>query len=166
MFADIFSVSKYTKEILEEAARNSESIAGVLRYLKLRQAGGTQSHIANKLKSLEVDTSHFTGKGHNKGKISPTRKTPETAFVILPEGSPKAKTHILRRVLVESGVEEVCNYCGLGKVWNGKPITLEINHIDGNWLNNLKENLEFACPNCHSQEVHTNMPHKHRKQEV
>ena len=164
--ANIDTMSKYTKEVLEEAAQNSESIAGVLRYLNLRQAGGTQSHIAKKLKSFDIDTSHFTGKGHNKGKVSPNRKTPETAFVVLPEGSHKAKTHMLRRVLIEDGVEEICNHCGLGKIWNGKPITLEINHIDGNWLNNLKENLEFVCPNCHSQDTHTNMPHKYRKPNV
>ena len=54
---------KYTKELLEEAAANSTSVAGILRYLGLRQAGGTQAHIGRMLKKLEVDTSHFTQRG-------------------------------------------------------------------------------------------------------
>lgn len=43
-----------------------------------------------------------------------------------------------------------CNCCGISE-WNSKPITLEVNHKDGNAANNLLENLEFLCPNCHSQ---------------
>lgn len=43
-----------------------------------------------------------------------------------------------------------CNCCGLTS-WNGKSLTLEVNHKDGNAANNVLENLEFLCPNCHSQ---------------
>ena len=43
-----------------------------------------------------------------------------------------------------------CECCGIID-WNGKSITLEIDHIDGNPYNNLPENLRFICPNCHSQ---------------
>ena len=43
-----------------------------------------------------------------------------------------------------------CRRCGL-KEWMGKPITLQIHHKDGNHTNNTKENIDFLCPNCHSQ---------------
>jgi hypothetical protein len=42
---------------------------------------------------------------------------------------------------------EVCN----NTKWNGKSITLELEHIDGDKLNNVKDNLKLLCPNCHSQ---------------
>jgi len=40
--------------------------------------------------------------------------------------------------------------CGITE-WNGKEIVLELEHIDGNSLNNTEENLSLLCPNCHSQ---------------
>lgn len=35
--------------------------------------------------------------------------------------------------------------------WNGKSITLDLEHIDGNSKNNNRQNLCCLCPNCHSQ---------------
>jgi len=43
-----------------------------------------------------------------------------------------------------------CNKCNLSE-WLGEPIPLEMEHIDGNRKNNLRENLEGLCPNCHAQ---------------
>ena len=43
-----------------------------------------------------------------------------------------------------------CDECGLSK-WKDKHITLEIDHIDGNSLNNNPLNFRYICPNCHSQ---------------
>lgn len=42
-----------------------------------------------------------------------------------------------------------CQECGISE-WNGHPITLELDHIDGNAINNSMENLRIICPNCHS----------------
>jgi hypothetical protein len=44
-----------------------------------------------------------------------------------------------------------CSSCGIGEEWNGKPLTLEIDHVDGKAYNNTLENLRIICPNCHSQ---------------
>lgn len=44
-----------------------------------------------------------------------------------------------------------CNCCGLGPEYNGKPLTLQVNHKDGDAKNNAVENVELLCPNCHSQ---------------
>ena len=35
--------------------------------------------------------------------------------------------------------------------WLGKPIALELEHIDGDNRNHVKDNLKLLCPNCHSQ---------------
>lgn len=54
--------------------------------------------------------------------------------------------HVRRKKLLD----EVCIGCGITE-WRGKPITLELHHKDGNPANNVLENVEFLCPNCHSQ---------------
>lgn len=43
-----------------------------------------------------------------------------------------------------------CTECGISD-YNSKPITLELEHKDGNSDNNALENLCLLCPNCHSQ---------------
>jgi hypothetical protein len=37
-------------------------------------------------------------------------------------------------------------------MWNGKPITLIVDHIDGCRHNNCLENLRLLCPNCNIQQ--------------
>ena len=46
---------------------------------------------------------------------------------------------------------EICEMCGLGSIWNNEPLTLQIDHKDGNRKRNTLDNLRFLCPNCHSQ---------------
>lgn len=47
--------------------------------------------------------------------------------------------------------EHKCFECKNGTTWNNKPISLELEHIDGNRNNNKRQNLKWLCPNCHSQ---------------
>lgn len=46
---------------------------------------------------------------------------------------------------------EFCECCGIGSEYNGMPLVLQLDHIDGNSDNNAVENLRLLCPNCHSQ---------------
>lgn len=49
---------------------------------------------------------------------------------------------------------EQCIFCGQGSIWNNQPLTLDMDHIDGDTANNTLENLRLLCPNCHTQ-THT-----------
>ena len=44
-----------------------------------------------------------------------------------------------------------CSECGLGNIWNGRELSLQLDHIDGNSDNNDINNLRILCPNCHTQ---------------
>lgn len=56
---------------------------------------------------------------------------------------------VLRRILTEKRGYS-CTCCGISE-WQGKPITLQVDHVDGNPGNNVPSNLRLICPNCHSQ---------------
>lgn len=47
--------------------------------------------------------------------------------------------------------EHECSVCGLKPEWNGKPLALQLDHIDGDSDNCIPDNLRLLCPNCHTQ---------------
>ena len=143
---------KYTKELLQEAVSNTTTIKGVLDYFGLKMAGGTHSHIKKRIEHFKIDTTHFVGKASNKGRVfQHQRKSIEDVFILREEGSYKEKTYILVRTMIEDGFDYKCTKCGNKGEWNNKKLVLQVDHIDGNSLNNIRENLRFLCPNCHSQ---------------
>ncbi len=138
---------KYTKEKLEDAASKATSIQGVARIVIGKSVGGTQhQHLKKMIKKYNIDTNHFLGYRHNLGISSNKRKSPEQIFIV----GQRQKSFLLRRALIESGVEYKCVVCGINK-WRDKELNLEVDHIDGNSIDNKIENLRFLCPNCHTQ---------------
>lgn len=93
---------------------------------------------------------HFPGK-HRKGRVPTNRKSAGETLVRIPYTSATTKATYLRRALVEIGRAEECSVCKLPPVWQGKPLRIEIDHIDGDKWNNEPNNLRFICPNCHAQ---------------
>ena len=61
-----------------------------------------------------------------------------------------AKTDKTRRKILIKTNGHQCEICN-NTEWNNKPITLELDHIDGDSDNNKESNLRIICPNCHSQ---------------
>lgn len=139
---------KYTRDVLAEAVAASTSVAGVLRFLGLNQAGGTHAHISRRIKHHGLDTSHFVRHRNGADRV---RLTPDRLLVRLERGSNRTKPPLLKRALVEIGRPYLCEGCGCDGTWRGEPLGLEIDHVDGDFHNNERENLRFLCPNCHAQ---------------
>lgn len=71
---------------------------------------------------------------------------------ILEGKHPGYSSHKLRLRLIAEGIkEDKCECCGTGNIWQGKPLSLQLDHIDGNHNNNILKNLQIVCPNCHTQ---------------
>ena len=64
----------------------------------------------------------------------------------------KAKSRCtVKRRLLEAGIlSNRCDWCGLTE-WRGRPISIQIDHVNGVRNDNRLENLRMLCPNCHSQ---------------
>ena len=141
---------KITDDDLKNAVKNSNSVMGVLRYLGLREAGGSNSHYKKRIEKLGFDISHFTGKSGNKGKQSPARKKASDILILRESGFIRGHNQ-LTRAMLECGLKHECSKCGQGTEWIGNKLTLDVDHINENWLDDRIENLRFLCPNCHSQ---------------
>lgn len=81
-----------------------------------------------------------------KSNMEIRKRTYELRLLSIPFSELKFDA-IRKRVILEQNRK--CNRCGLSR-WMDKEIILELDHIDGNRNNNLRENVEAICPNCHS----------------
>ena len=126
---------RYTEAEFREAVRTSTSIAGVLRTLGLRPAGGNYAHAKRTIQRLGLETHHFRGRAWNEGER-------------LKDWSAYARaTNLKPHLRDERGGR--CEECARSE-WRGVPIPLEVHHKDGDRTNNALGNLALLCPNCHA----------------
>ena len=124
----------YTNEQIIENAKNVKSMAGLLRTLGLKPAGGNFNSIKRKIALLNIDCSHWTGSLWSKGES-------------VKDWCDYKKNARLKQHLLKSR-GHACEGCGLA-TWKDNPIPIELHHIDGNSINNIESNLQLLCPNCH-----------------
>ena len=138
---------KYTKELMEEAVKNSFSYAEVCRKIGLKPVGNNYKTVKSKIKLYNLDIFHFTGQRWNKGKSF----TEETAIHKLEDVLQKDiiySSDSLKKRLIKAGIKN--NECELCHI-SGEEVPLELHHINGDHYDNRIENLQILCPNCHSK---------------
>jgi DNA-binding CsgD family transcriptional regulator len=84
-----------------------------------------------------------------RGEIEP-RPRAEAHDSVFARGVKRNRYHLKRRLLADGLKEPVCEECGIAE-WRGRPLSLELHHVNGDGTDNRRENLNLLCPNCHSQ---------------
>ncbi|MFB7589570.1 HNH endonuclease signature motif containing protein [Streptomyces sp. NPDC056169] len=141
--------TRWTRDVLAQAVAASTNMSEVLRHLGVEVVGGQHTHISRRIKAYGIDTSHFHAPSRRGKPWRP--RTPEG--LLIEQTGPQTRrvpSDRLAWAMTESGVRKRCAMCGTEAAWRGRPLPLEIDHLDGDWRNNRIENLRFLCPNCHS----------------
>lgn len=135
--------------MLQTAASSSLSVREALQKLNLSPYGSNYKGFKNACNRLGIDISHMVGKAWLKNRThSFSKRRPLSELLV--ENS-FTQTSSLRKRLINDGLlENKCYICGLFD-WLNRPISLQLDHINGNCFDNRLENLRILCPNCHSQ---------------
>lgn len=133
---------KYTKELLEENVLKSKSLTEMLKNMGIQHRGGSMpGYIKRKIISFNINIDHW---------ISPVNSNKKSNYV-LGFSEERIRRRYLKVLMEENGIDYKCCMCNLPPIWLDKDLTLHIDHINGNNLDNRLENLRFLCPNCHTQ---------------
>lgn len=133
---------KHDDETFIEVCKNAQSMSKAAAELKMHF-----NTFKRKAVMLGVYKTNQGGKGLSKKDNGNKINLQD----ILDGKHPQYQTNKLRIRLIKEGIKEhECESCGI-KDWNNNPISLELDHIDGDRTNHSLDNLRILCPNCHSQ---------------
>lgn len=142
------SDGKFCDDDFINAVKQSTSIRNLLLNIGLKGAGANYDLAKQRIKKLMLDTSHFTGQGHLKGKTHGWAKKIPLELILI-DGVSYGTDKLRKRLIREGIFENKCNRCH-GTEWLGVQIPLELEHKNGVVTDNRLENLEILCPNCHA----------------
>lgn len=130
--------SEYNDDELKRVIKVCSSITMVIDNLRLNKS--YHSQIKKFIIDNSIDTSHF---------IRRKREKIENKLI---KGDKHIESKAIKKYIIENKiVEHKCSVCNIEPIWNGKPLTLQLDHINGDHYDNRLENLRLICANCHTQ---------------
>ena len=147
-----------TDNELRQIVANSKNYSEALRKCGKIPRGATYQFFKARLIKLQIDTSHFDSP-NRAGGLATSRLKPKSTWkdILISGYKERCKTETLRRYFkkyCESiGTKYVCAICSMLPNWQGEALQLQIDHIDEDNTNNHYSNLQWLCPNCHSQKT-------------
>lgn len=137
-------VTNPSNEEFVQLVKSSTSLKEVASKLGYASYSGRQSGmIKARCEELGIDLSHFDALAKTR-----TTRTNENVFC---KGSTADQKTLRKFYYSLTSDNYVCSICGLSPHWQGKELTLILDHIDGVNKNNELSNLRWVCPNCNMQ---------------
>ncbi|MEK7619185.1 MAG: HNH endonuclease signature motif containing protein [Patescibacteria group bacterium] len=140
---------KWTEENLFRSAAQVKSKRQLLSCLGLKEAGGNYAQLHKYLAQYSVDISHFTGRGWSKGLRGIGKPRLSLKDILVKKST--FQSYKLKKRLIAAGIKNgACEECGWAKMSPDGRTPLELDHINGDSMDNRLDNLRVLCPNCHS----------------
>ena len=144
---------KLTKQEFHSICQQHTSLAQIIRSFGLEAEAGNYNTLKRRIREDGVNISHIQmGLNSNRGRRFVRKYTRENIVDAINSGVIKDNSTIRKMVrkwdLIPS---EKCAICNEKPLWNGKPLTFVLDHINGKHSDHRLDNLRFICPNCNSQ---------------
>lgn len=135
-------IDNFTKEELQKIVDESFSMKQVIDAIGYStHSGANQVTVKKRLDHYNIDYTHFTFK---KG----IERNPDNIFI---ENSTASQQTLRKWYKKGNYTPYECSICGQKPIWNGKELTLILDHINGKNHDDRLENLRWVCPNCNQQ---------------
>lgn len=146
-------IDTFTREELIQLVAESNSFNDLIIKLGYgTRSGSNHNTVKSRLDKYNIDYSHF----ENLNKI---KRTEENIFI----QNSTATQKVLRDWYKKGNyMEYKCSICGMEPIWQGQPLVLILDHINGCNTDDRLENLRWVCPNCNMQLPTTNGRNKTR----
>ena len=133
-----------------EIVESCETYTEILAHFELKNRGNNHRTLKKRLLELNIK---FKSIGYNR--VAREKRRKPLSFYLTKGGKGKRNKNgnrFLKRRLIEEGFfEDKCSICGLENKWNGRYLSLHLDHKNGDPEDNRIQNLRLICPNCHSQ---------------
>lgn len=123
----------------------SNSLNHLCKQLKVKSCDGYYKKIQKIIEEHKLSTEHFGTIAFNRNN---SFKMSDKEFFV--DGEKREGKSVIKRLVEGKHKKYECEECGIFE-WNGKPLTLQIHHINGKHDDNRIGNLQILCPNCHTQ---------------
>ena len=142
-------IDTYTDEEFISIVKNSSNMTEIAKKLGYQaHSGANATRIRKRIDELKISTDHFS-----LGNKRPIKRNEENVFI----KNSTASQQTLRRWYIKGNYTPyICSICGQEPFWQGKDLTLILDHINGSNHDDRLENLRWVCPNCNQQLDTTN----------
>lgn len=136
-------IDNFLKEELEEIVKKSNFMKEVIDSLGYSTHSGSNNNtVKSRLEKYNINYSHFNF------AQKPIKRNEDNIFI---ENFTASQATLRRWYLKGNYTPYICSICGQEPIWQGKELTLILDHINGSNHDDRLENLRWVCPNCNQQ---------------